>query len=431
MGLLDNIDGDTILSGLLSAGAASGAKGPYLARVAAGLAQGERFKQGRAEQARQRSQDEMQAEYRDLVKKKMQMDMAQQERAGLLESQKAAEAQRIEGLIRNAGQVRGGMGAGLPAGTLPDDLSMPAQPALQQQGQINAQSLVQQGVPFERVKQLMEAPNLGRAEVARTIKGMSGGREVEQQYDKFGNPVGQGMEQFKAPIMLDRGGQTDAISPYTQPGVSFPKTMTFGDKNAAASLALSRERLNFDKAGGADAGKPQLVDGQFVYKPTAEFPQGRTVPAAGFQKSMGEGQKKQLSGIESLNGAIGEYVSQLDKWGKFSVLSPTARAEMGTKYNNMMLQAKEAYNLGVLNGPDLEILTAVVTDPRSYTGVITSKEALKNQATELSRIMSKVTAPAVRDGGASAEAGMPSSPMKFQDPAKESRYQKWLRENQG
>ena len=323
------------------------------------------------------------------------------------------------------------MGAGLPAGTLPDDLSMPAQPALQQPGQINAQSLVQQGVPFERVKQLMEAPNLGRAEVARTIKGMSGGREVEQQYDKFGNPVGQGMEQFKAPIMLDRGGQTDAISPYTQPGVSFPKTMTFGDKNAAASLALSRERLNFDKAGGADAGKPQLVDGQFVYKPTAEFPQGRTVPAAGFQRSMGEGQKKQLSGIESLNGAIGEYVSQLDKWGKFSVLSPTARAEMGTKYNNMMLQAKEAYNLGVLNGPDLEILTAVVTDPRSYTGVITSKEALKNQATELSRIMSKVTAPAVRDGGASAEAGMPSSSMKFQDPAKESRYQKWLRENQG
>lgn len=79
-GLLDNIDGDTILSGLLSAGAASGAKGPYLARVAAGLAQGERFKQGRAEQARQRSQDEMQAEYKQLMMRKMQMDAERAQR---------------------------------------------------------------------------------------------------------------------------------------------------------------------------------------------------------------------------------------------------------------------------------------------------------------------------------------------------------------
>ena len=60
---------------------------------------------------------------------------------------------------------------------------------------------------------------------------------------------------------------------------------------------------------------------------------------------------------------------------------------MGTKYNNMMLQAKEAYNLGVLNGPDLEILTSVITDPRSLSGAMTSKTALDTQAAELDRIM--------------------------------------------
>ena len=95
MGLLDNIDGDTILSGLLSAGAASGAKGPYLARVAAGLAQGERFKQGRAEQARQRSQDEMQAEYKQLLMRKMRMDAERAQRDD-------AQGQTNTGALRSA-----------------------------------------------------------------------------------------------------------------------------------------------------------------------------------------------------------------------------------------------------------------------------------------------------------------------------------------
>lgn len=79
MGLLD-LDSDTLLSGLLSAGAASGAKGNYLSRVAQGLAAGERFKAGRAEQARQRSQDEMQAEYRQLMMRKMQMEAERAQR---------------------------------------------------------------------------------------------------------------------------------------------------------------------------------------------------------------------------------------------------------------------------------------------------------------------------------------------------------------
>ena len=58
------------------------------------------------------------------------------------------------------------------------------------------------------------------------------------------------------------------------------------------------------------------------------------------------------------------------------MLKPSARAGIGTKYNNMLLQAKEAYNLGVLNGPDYEILQTVITDPRSLTGIATPKKAL-------------------------------------------------------
>ena len=112
-GLLDNIDGDTILSGLLSAGAASGAKGPYLARVAAGLAQGERFKQGRAEQARQRTQDELQAEYRDLMNKKLKMEASREESMRGL-----ARQFQIPGAPASAGMPANEMDSGMDMGAV-------------------------------------------------------------------------------------------------------------------------------------------------------------------------------------------------------------------------------------------------------------------------------------------------------------------------
>ncbi len=51
-GLLDSITEDQLLGGLLGAGAASGAKGNFLSRLAAGIGAGEKFSQGRQEQAR-------------------------------------------------------------------------------------------------------------------------------------------------------------------------------------------------------------------------------------------------------------------------------------------------------------------------------------------------------------------------------------------
>ena len=103
-----------------------------------------------------------------------------------------------------------------------------------------------------------------------------------------------------------------------------------------------------------------------------------------------EAQQKQVIGTQNLSNAINEYRQALKSFGSLDALNPDQRAMMGTKYNNMMLQAKEAYNLGVLNGPDFDILQSVVTDPRSINGVITSKDALDTQAAELNRIMSGV-----------------------------------------
>lgn len=119
MGLLD-LDSDTLLSGLLSAGAASGAKGNYLSRVAQGLAAGERFKAGRAEQARQRSQDEMQAEYRQLMMRKMQME-AERDQRGMQEQDSMRNLARqfmIPGTPASAGTPANEMDSGMDVGAV-------------------------------------------------------------------------------------------------------------------------------------------------------------------------------------------------------------------------------------------------------------------------------------------------------------------------
>lgn len=151
-----------------------------------------------------------------------------------------------------------------------------------------------------------------------------------------------------------------------------------------------------------------------------------------------ESQQKQVVGVNNLSNAIAEYRTQLGGFGNASVLSPDARAAMGTKYNNMMLQAKEAYNLGVLNGPDLEILTSVITDPRSMKGIITSNKALDSQASELDRIMQKIGTvsgqarqPQNKPGatnkapGAGIDEGSSKKGAAFEDAAKEARFQAW------
>jgi hypothetical protein len=100
-------------------------------------------------------------------------------------------------------------------------------------------------------------------------------------------------------------------------------------------------------------------------------------------------QQKQVTGAQNTVNAINEFKTELENFDPRSVanLSPASRAKMQTKYRNMQLQAKEAYNLGVLNGPDLTIIEQLVADPTSPKGAYIGKEGINVQASELSRIV--------------------------------------------
>ena len=151
-------------------------------------------------------------------------------------------------------------------------------------GQVTGQELLKLGVPMDLIKEAMTVKDMGRAEVARTldVEGPNGSKMV-QQLDKFGQPVGQGVAGYTAPVQVNLGDRIGFMKP--EAGVALPMGQSPESKasNALgwANNALSRQRLGFDMAGGAEAvngGKPQFKDGNWVMPPRGMQP-GTSIPA--------------------------------------------------------------------------------------------------------------------------------------------------------
>lgn len=113
-------------------------------------------------------------------------------------------------------------------------------------------------------------------------------------------------------------------------------------------------------------------------------------PKSATEKPLPEGAQKQVVGTRNLQDAVDTYQSVLSNFGTLDMVKPDSRAKMGNAYNNMMLQAKEAYNLGVLNGPDYDILQSVVKDPTKLSSIATSNKAMSDQAASLKKIAANI-----------------------------------------
>lgn len=205
------------------------------------------------------------------------------------EEQEAQQRQAaIKGLLSDAFlPINSSQAIGLDAsGPTPEKASL-----IGQQKPVNYQQLATQiigmGGDPSILKTIAESGNYGKSKVARTVKGMGpDGKEYEYQVDDYGQRVGDGLAQYRAPLMQDLGGQVAALDPYSlQAMAQFKKTMSpdaqASNAVAWANNALSRERLNFDKAGGVEAlsgGKPQFKDGMWVMPPVGMKP-GQAVHA--------------------------------------------------------------------------------------------------------------------------------------------------------
>ncbi len=97
--------------------------------------------------------------------------------------------------------------------------------------------------------------------------------------------------------------------------------------------------------------------------------------------------QKQATAFQNMDDALANYKTVLSGFGKTDMLNPSKRAEMGQAYQNALLQAKEIYQLGVLNGGDERILKGIINSPLDFTSALIPTDALRKQATDLQGIL--------------------------------------------
>jgi len=141
---------------------------------------------------------------------------------------------------------------------------------------------------------------------------------------------------------------------------------------------------------GQPSGQPQVIPN---VAPTVASTQGYDyfkpppAPAGLSGKQVREfvsEQNKPLTGKanDEVNGAI-SYQKSLDNlvdlFGKYKgadMLNPNVRAEFKGALRTAQLQGKEAFGLGVLNGPDLGILEEVLVDPTAFDAFLKDRTTI-------------------------------------------------------
>jgi hypothetical protein len=138
---------------------------------------------------------------------------------------------------------------------------------------INPMEAYAAGIPLEDIQKLSESGNWGRAKIKDRVEmRMPDGSVKSVGIDEYGNPVGEGVTPYKAPVFQDTGGKIVALDPITmQPVTTLGKTMTPGEvaSNAVANanLGLSRERLSLERqAAGGPANNPMLKGAPSGYR---------------------------------------------------------------------------------------------------------------------------------------------------------------------
>lgn len=165
------------------------------------------------------------------------------------------------------------------------------------------------------------------------------------------------------------------------------------DKDLYQQWLTSRKEIAEAGASNLNLYAPQPgVDPQgnaVFFQPDKKGGAPKIVP--GIAPKAPEAFNKQVAGVDNVVNAMDFYKNTLTEiGGRIDRLTPSKRLELGTAYNNMMLQAKEAYALGVLNGPDYSILQQVIKNPLDPSSLIFSADDLKKQVDTFNEVMSRV-----------------------------------------
>lgn len=210
------------------------------------------------------------------------------------------------------------------------------------------------------------------------------------------------LEKFKTDAENSRNAATNATS--RENNQATVGATLAGQQSTAATAAAGRAQadrhFNASQAAANQSVTYQSdANGNLVALPSKVAPgagiSALPVIGANGKPMQGAGNKptadflKQSEAYQNMDDALTDYSSKLKNMSALGFLSPSARADMGTSYNNAMLQAKEIYKLGVLNGGDERILKSILNSPLDWSSAITPKSALLKQAEDLRGIISR------------------------------------------
>jgi hypothetical protein len=190
--------------------------------------------------------------------------------------------------------------------------------------------------------------------------------------------------------------QTQAIADRAYNGLSVFQKADLA--NRARQLGISERQL-FLSEYQAQNPTPQVVQSEGGYA-TVQPRTGVSAPVMtaqgtqlpGAPRQAPEAYSKQASALLNMTDALNQYQNELKGFTVTTTLLPDQRARIGNAYQNALLQAKEIYNLGVLNGPDKAILEQIITNPLDIKSAPISTEAMIKQVEAMRKIIERQNA---------------------------------------
>lgn len=203
------------------------------------------------------------------------------------------------------------------------------------------QGMIKAGIDPALVKNIAESKNFGRSKVARTLEvSGEGGKKMQQQFDEYGNPVGNALDGYVAPERIDLGDQIVFGMPTV--GAAFKKGMSAAEKDASAR-GWAGFNLQKDQQY-----KPQWNNevGAFIAPPSKMNPQGQKIELAGYtkeEKPLTEVQAKAVTFASRMKNA-NDIVNELSGLGvdkssagkKFVEAVPFIGGGLGSIYNTTL-----------------------------------------------------------------------------------------------
>lgn len=193
-------------------------------------------------------QRQMEQKYRMMQMENLQAETEQRKlKAAQEQAQMERQArvrQAIPGLFNAAGMT-GGQAMPQEVGGVPM-FSKPMQAAPMQStpGGFDVRRALELEMSPEQIAAYAGLGNIGRQEVARTVKGVGqDGREYEYQVDKFGQRVGDGMAQYRAPLQFSQGDRTTFADPYSLKPVGQFQTFQSPDSKASNAIAIRGQNM--------------------------------------------------------------------------------------------------------------------------------------------------------------------------------------------